>query len=111
MAAVEWIMSDLTITKKNEVFLKIVTEPHVAHELSDQFTFEIPGAKYMPQYRKRYWDGKIRLFNLQTGEIYVGLLDKIVSFCKHHKYDYKFWLQNEFLNVCLNNALKIFQQF
>ena len=90
MAAVEWLMSDLTITKKNEVFLKIVTEPHVAHELSDQFTFEIPGAKYMPQYRKRYWDGKIRLFNLQTGEIYVGLLDKIVSFCKHHKYDYKF---------------------
>ena len=83
-------MSDLTITKKNEVFLKIVTEPHVAHELSDQFTFEIPGAKYMPQYRKRYWDGKIRLFNLQTGEIYVGLLDKIVSFCKHHKYEYKF---------------------
>ena len=83
-------MSDLTITKKNEVFLKIITEPHVAHELSDQFTFEIPGAKYMPQYRKRYWDGKIRLFNLQTGEIYVGLLDKIVSFCKHHKYDYKF---------------------
>lgn len=83
-------MSDLTITKKNEVFLKIVSEPHVAHELSDQFTFEIPGAKYMPQYRKRYWDGKIRLFNLQTGEIYVGLLDKIVSFCKRHDYEYEF---------------------
>ena len=83
-------MSDLTISKKNEVFLKIITEPHVAHELSDQFTFEIPGAKFMPQYRKRHWDGKIRLFNLQTGEIYVGLLDKVVSFCKHHKYDYKF---------------------
>ena len=83
-------MSDLTITKKNEVFLKIVSEPHVAHELSDQFTFEIPGAKYMPQYRKRYWDGKIRLFNLQTGEIYVGLLDKIVSFCKRHDYQYEF---------------------
>ena len=52
-------MSDITITKKNEVFLKIVSEPHVAHELSDQFTFEIPGAKFMPQYRKRHWDGKI----------------------------------------------------
>ena len=90
MATIEWLMSDLTITKKNEVFLKIVSEPHVAHELSDQFTFDIPGAKYMPQYKKRYWDGKIRLFNLQTGEIYVGLLDKIVSFCKHHKYEYKF---------------------
>ena len=83
-------MSDLTITKKNEVFLKIVSEPHVAHELSDQFTFEIPGAKFMPQYRNRHWDGKIRLFNLQTGEIYVGLLDKIVSFCKRHDYQYHF---------------------
>ena len=83
-------MSDITITKKNEVFLKIVSEPHVAHELSDQFTFEIPGAKFMPQYRKRHWDGKIRLFNLQTGEIYVGLLDKIVSFCKRHDYQYQF---------------------
>ena len=71
MAAVEWLMSDITITKKNEVFLKIVSEPHVAHELSDKFTFEIPGAKFMPQYRNRHWYGKIRLFNLQTGEIYV----------------------------------------
>ena len=90
MATIEWLMSDLTITKKNEVFLKIVSEPHVAHELSDQFTFEIPGAKFMPQYRNRHWDGKIRLFNLQTGEIYVGLLDKIVSFCKRHDYQYHF---------------------
>jgi len=91
-------MSDLTITKKNEVFLKIVSEPHVAHELSDQFTFEIPGAKFMPQYRNRHWDGKIRLFNLQTGEIYVGLLDKIVSFCKRHDYDYKF-VNNEYFGT------------
>ena len=98
MAAVEWLMSDLTITKKNEVFLKIISEPHVAHELSDQFTFEIPGAKFMPQYRKRHWDGKIRLFNLQTGEIYVGLLDKIVSFCKHHKYEYKF-VNNDYFGL------------
>ena len=90
MAAVEWMMSDITITKKNEVFLKIITEPHVAHELSDQFTFEVPGAKFMPQYRRKHWDGKIRLFNLQTGEIYVGLLDKVVSFCKRHDYQYKF---------------------
>ena len=83
-------MSDIIISKKNEVYLKIISEPHVAHELSDQFTFDIPGAKYMPQYRNRHWDGKIRLFNLQKGEIYVGLLDKIVSFCKRHDYQYHF---------------------
>ena len=69
-------MSDLIISKKNEVFLRIKTEPHIKHELSDQFTFDVEGAKYMPQYRNRWWDGKIRLFNIQTGEIYIGLLDK-----------------------------------
>ena len=84
-------MSRLTISKKNEVFLKIDSkEPHIFCELSDAFTFEVPGAKFMPQYRSKYWDGKIRLFNQSTGEIYVGLLDKIVSFCKRSDYEYEF---------------------
>jgi len=60
-------MSHLTILKKNEVYLQIESEPHVFYELSDQFTFELPGAKFMPQYRNRYWDGKIRLFNVNNG--------------------------------------------
>lgn len=84
------LMSKIVISKKNEVFLKIEAEPHIYHELSDQFTFDVEGAKFMPQYRKRYWDGKIRLFNMQTGEIYVGLLDKVVSFCKRYNYEYSF---------------------
>lgn len=82
-------MSDLSIVKKNEIFLKINCEPHVKYELSDQFTFEVPGAKFMPQYRSKHWDGKIRLFNVQTGEIYIGLLDKVVSFCENHGYKFE----------------------
>ena len=84
------VMADLVIKKKNEVFLQIKCEPHVGHELSDNFTFDVPGAKFMPQYRSKYWDGKIRLFNLQKGEIYVGLLDKVTSFCKRHDYQFEF---------------------
>ena len=80
----------ILIEKKNEVYLRIDAEPHVFQELSEEFTFEVPGAKFMPQYRNKYWDGKIRLFSTATGEIYVGLLDKIVSFCKRYDYDYKF---------------------
>ena len=83
-------MSHLVISKKNEVYLKINAEPHVYYELSDQFTFDIPNAKFSPAYKKRYWDGKIRLFNTQKGEIYVGLLDKIIQFCKDHSYTYEF---------------------
>ena len=83
-------MSHLTISKKNEVYLQVKAEPHIYYELADQFTFEVPGAKFMPQYRSKYWDGKIRLFNTQTGEIYVGLLDKVIQFCKDHGYSYDF---------------------
>ena len=33
---------------------------------------------------------KIRLFNIQKQEIYVGLLDKIIQFCEDHGYTYEF---------------------
>ena len=83
-------MSNLIISKKNEVYLHVDAEPHVYYELADQFTFELPDAKFMPQYKSKYWDGKIRLFNTQNGNIYVGLLDRIVQFCKDHEYTYEF---------------------
>jgi superfamily II DNA or RNA helicase len=91
-------MVDLEIEKKNEVFLRVKAEPHIYQELSDHFTFEVPGAKFMPQYRNKHWDGKIRLFSTATGEIYVGLLDKITSFCKNYGYDYKF-LDNKYFGT------------
>ena len=87
--------TDVVIGKKNEVFLQIQAEPHVYQELSDHFTFEVPGAKFLPQYRNKYWDGKIRLFSTSNGEIYVGLLDKIIAFCNRHDYTYEF-VNNEY---------------
>ena len=64
-------------------------------ELSDHFTFDVEGAKFMPQYRNKYWDGKIRLFSTSNGQIYVGLLDKIIAFCERHDYTYEF-VNNEY---------------
>ena len=83
-------MSHLIISKKNEVYLTIQAEPHIYYELADQFTFEVPGAKFSPAYKNKYWDGKIRLFNTQTQQIYVGLLDKVIQFCTDHNYTYDF---------------------
>ncbi len=88
------VMTDLNIAKKNEVHLTIDAEPHIQQELSDYFTFDVPGAKFMPQYRNRHWDGKVRLFSTATGEVYVGLLDKIVSWAKKSEYSVKF-INNE----------------
>jgi len=39
----------------------------------------------MPQFRNRVWDGKIRLFSYQTGQIYVGLYPYILKWCEDNK--------------------------
>ena len=64
---------DVTLTKFNEVYLRIKCEPSVARELSEFFTYEVPNAKFMPSVRNRLWDGKIRLFSPGTGKIYLGI--------------------------------------
>jgi superfamily II DNA or RNA helicase len=83
-------MANITIQKKNEIYLKVETEPHIHQELFEYFTFDVPGAMFMPQYRSKYWDGKIRLYSNHTGEIYVGLLDKIVAWAKNCEYSVEF---------------------
>ena len=83
-------MSDVKILKKNEIYIKLKCEPHILYELQRYFTFEVPGAKFMPQMRSKHWDGQIRLLSVHTGEIYVGLLDKVIDKLKLHGYTYEF---------------------
>jgi len=87
--------ANVVISKANEVFLRVNAEPHIEYELRDHFTFQVEGAKFMPQYRNRNWNGEIHLFDLRSKRIYVGLLDRIVSFCNRHDYTYKF-VDNEY---------------
>ena len=83
-------VTDITIRKKNEVYVTVKAEPAICQELSDLFTFDVPGAKFMPQYRSKYWDGKIRLFSPATGEVYGGLVDKIVNWARKSEYSLEF---------------------
>ena len=88
--SLEDTVTDITIRKKNEVYVTVKAEPAICQELSDLFTFDVPGAKFMPQYRSKYWDGKIRLFSPATGEIYGGLVDKITSWARKSEYTVEF---------------------
>jgi len=72
----------LIIDKPDEVHLKIEADADIRRELGEYFTFEVPGYKFMPQYRNRVWDGKIRLFNYASGKIYAGLYPYILNWCK-----------------------------
>jgi len=80
----------IIIQKKNEVYLTIQAEPHIYYELRDAFQFEVPNAKFSPSYKNKWWDGRIYLFNVDTREIYIGLLDRIIRFCEDHEYTYEF---------------------
>ncbi len=75
----------IILEKKNEVYLKIEADASIRRELSEFFTFEVPGFKFMPQFRNRIWDGKIRLFSYATGQIYTGLYPYILHWCKENK--------------------------
>ena len=82
--------NDIVISKKNEVYTKITCEKHIAQELSEFFTFFVPGYQFVPAYRNRIWDGKIRLFNLQVSTLYLGLLDYVETFCESRGYTFEY---------------------
>jgi superfamily II DNA or RNA helicase len=66
-------------------------------ELSEYFTFFVPGYQFVPAYRNRIWDGKIRLFNRQTNELYLGLIPYLKEFCDEREYTYEIEeLEDEF---------------
>jgi superfamily II DNA or RNA helicase len=80
-------MDKIEIHPKDEVYVKIDCERGIAQELSEYFTFEVPGAKFMPSYRNRVWDGKIRLFSTSNHTIYNGLWRRIEKFCQDRDYE------------------------
>ena len=76
----------IVVAKLNDTFLQISCEKHIAYELNEYFSFKIPNAQFHPKVKARMWDGKIRLFNIQTGQLYFGLLPYLKEWIKKHSY-------------------------
>ena len=82
-------METIRVEKIDEVYNKIICEPGTGFELNEYFTFEVPGAKFMPAYKNKFWDGKIRLFNTMTCLLYAGLNGYVKKFCEDRGYQYE----------------------
>lgn len=80
-------MEKVHVEKVDNVHVRIQAEPSVKMEMSGYFEFFVPGYKFMPAYKNRVWDGKIRLLNTMTGLVYAGLLPYIIKFCKDRDYE------------------------
>lgn len=79
-------MNKIIVYLKDYSMMGISCDRGVAAEMSEYFSFYVPGYKFMPAYKSRMWDGKIRLFNTMTNELNAGLFIYVVSFCKERGY-------------------------
>jgi len=86
----------LIITKVDEVYMQIESEAVIRQELVDFFEFAVPGAKFMPAYKARMWNGKIQLFSPMTKQLYLGLLPYVEHFAAEREYSIE---TNEEINI------------
>lgn len=99
-------MTDIVVAQPNNINIKIACDASIAQELSEFFTFESPGAQFSPAYKKRHWDGKIRLFNLRTYTMYAGLVKYVEEFAQINNYSFRFLNKEETYPVDISNFSK-----
>ena len=80
-------METIRVRKLNHANLHVDCESGIAHELNEFFSFFVPGYKFMPAFRNRLWDGKIRLYNMMSGELPAGLYPHLLKFSEQREYD------------------------
>ncbi len=78
------------VSKIDDVYIKVNAEFGIRQELTEYFTFMVPGAKFMPSYRNKMWDGKIRLYNNKNKQLYAGLVPYVDQFAKERNYSVTF---------------------
>ena len=88
-------MTSIAVRKKNHAFLHVETEPSVKNEISDFFTFFVPGYKFMPAYKNKMWDGRIRLYDVRSSELPIGLYFYLKEFADTPGRDYHISLEHD----------------
>lgn len=81
-------MDKVYIQKQDETYIQVWSDNSgVEQEIHEQFTFEVKGYQHMPAYKSGRWDGKIRLYNIMTKRLYVGLQEELSSFVRSLGYE------------------------
>lgn len=80
-------MTDISATKVNEVYMRVEAPGKTRRELSDYFSFAIPGAQFSEAAKKGWWDGRKRLYDSRTGLLYLGLLPRLEAWAEKQGYE------------------------
>lgn len=79
-------MYTIIASAEDQTKYKIDCEESVKRELRSYFSFKVPGAEYMPLYRSRVWDGKIKLYEINSSTLPRGLKSYLQKFCEERNY-------------------------
>ena len=80
-------MEQIRVRKLNHANLHVTCDSGTAMEINEFFSFYVPGYKFMPAFRNKMWDGKIRLFTIMTGELPAGLYPHLLQFTEQREYE------------------------
>src|SRR5574343_382486 len=78
--------TDIDVVPVDSCSLRLEGNEGILREIHEHFTFEVPGYQFMPTFQRGSWDGRIRLFQLWTRLLPIGLLTKLISFAKKNDY-------------------------
>jgi hypothetical protein len=77
---------DITISRFNQSFDKVICNQSIANNLRDHFSFVLPNAKFSPM-SKWGWDGTIRLFDVKKRLLPAGLRHDLIQYCIDNEYE------------------------
>jgi hypothetical protein len=81
-------MKECTIQVIDEVNVKLLNlDADVRRKLSAKFSYEVPGARFMPSVRLGRWNGKESFFSI-SGATYLNLLSEIIPLIEEAGYSF-----------------------
>jgi superfamily II DNA or RNA helicase len=80
----------ISIEKVNESFLKVYSDDYsLLKSINEYFSFFAENYKFMPNYKNEYWNGKIKLFDLTSCLLPLGLYSNLTKFLNDNGYKFE----------------------
>lgn len=79
-----WFMIRVKLMFLNNSFGRIETDQATLKNLYDEFSFFVPGYRFMPNYKRGIWDGKIHLIDKREKQFPIGMTKRLVRWGKEN---------------------------
>lgn len=78
--------ADIVIAPLHHSRTYVFADEGITKEISEYFSYEVPGANYMQTVRRRHWDGRIRVYHKPSQTLPTGLIPRLERFASKRGY-------------------------